>query len=387
MKVLVITTSYPDFQGSTRGIFIRRLCRELATLGVEVVVLTPRIFSQSPLFEEETGIQVHRFRFPSSDTPLNQRETIPVFAMCIYMISGLFTALRLIRKEKPDIIHGNWVVPAGLIAAAAGTLTRTPVINTARGMDVRVSEKGLVKLLFGLAVKLSDKVTVVSEAMKDRESLSGAEIITSGVNEAFFRITPDRASLNILYTRSLEKVYDAETLIRAAPLVLSRMPGALFTVAGSGSQASALKDLAKGLGVAQHIRFVGSVQHAAVAELMGNASTYVSTAVADGTSIALLEAIASGLTPVATDIDANRSLITHGKDGYLFRPGDEQDLADKIILALTQGIPPHTLDNKRHDFKDMICWSSVAKRFIAGYHQISSKEGQTIAKAPSAQRR
>lgn len=375
MKVLMVTTSYPDFEGSTRGIFIRRLCRELVNQGVEVVVLTPRIFSQSPLFERESGIQVHRFWFPSGNTPLNQREGIPFLAMCVYMLTGLFTALRLIRREKPDVIHGNWIVPAGLIAAVAGTLTRTPVLNTARGMDVRVSEKGPVKVLFDLAVKLSDKVTVVSEAMRDRECLSGTEVISSGVNEAFFRIIPDRGSLNILHTRSLEKVYDAETLIRAVPLVLQKMPGARFIIAGSGSHESSLKDLAERLGAAGHIGFAGPVDHNSIAKLMESASVYVSAAVADGTSIALMEAMAAGLIPVVSDIEANRSLVTHGKDGYLFSPGNEHDLADKIHMALSPGIPFQTLDRKRREIKDMICWNSVAKRFMSSYNQLAGNTG------------
>ena len=376
MKVLMITTSYPDFEGSTRGIFIRRLCRELVSQGMEVVVLTPRIFSQSPLFEEEQGIRVYRFRFPSSDTPLNQRETIPIPAMCIYMISGLFAALRLIRREKPDVVHGNWVVPAGLIAAIAGRITVTPVINTARGMDVRVSEKGIVKLLFDLAVMLSDKVTVVSEAMRARRSLSGAEIITSGVNDAFFKITPDRSSLNILHTRSLEKVYDVETLVRAFPLVLGQRPGVSLIIAGSGSHATALRELAQGLQVMDHVRFMGPVDHKTVAVLMKKASVYVSASVADGTSIALMEAMAAGLIPVVSDIEANRSLVTHGMDGYLFRPGDERDLADKIIEALSPGIPSQILDKKRFEFKDMTCWNSIAKRFVCSYNQLVRDTGR-----------
>ena len=376
MKVLMVTTSYPDFEGSTRGIFIRRLCRELVNQGVEVVVLTPRIFSQSPLFEMESGIQVHRFRFPSGNTPLNQREGIPFLAMCVYMLTGLFTALHLIRREKPDVIHGNWIVPAGLIAAVAGTLTRTPVINTARGMDVRMSEKGPVKVLFDLAVKLSDKVTVVSEAMRNRECLSGAEVISSGVNEAFFRIIPDRGSLNILHTRSLEKVYDAETLIRAVPLVVQKIPRAHFIIAGSGSHESSLKDLAERLGAAGHVQFAGPVDHNSIAKIMESASVYVSAAVADGTSIALMEAMAAGLIPVVSDIEANRSLVTHGRDGYLFRPGNEHDLADKIHMALSTGISFQILDKKRRDIKDMICWNSVAKRFMSSYNQLVGNNGE-----------
>ncbi len=346
MKVLMVTTSYPDYEGSNRGIFIRRLCRELVNQGVEVVVLTPRIFSQSPLFEEEQGIRVYRFRFPSGNRPLNQIESVPVFAMFIYMASGLVTALRLIMKEKPDVIHGNWIVPAGLIAALAGFLTQTPVINTARGMDVRMSEKGPVRLLFDLAVRLSQHVTVVSEAMRSRPSLSAAEVISSGVDEAFFRIAPNRSSKTVLHTRALEKVYDVETLIRAVPLVIRQKPEAHFVIAGTGSHEQGLKGMAHDLGVAPNVDFMGAVSHETIAKLIEQASVYVSSATADGTSIALMEAMAAGLLPVVSDIEANRLLVDHGRDGYLFSPGDEKDLSQKLLDALSAGILP-TLEKEK----------------------------------------
>jgi len=374
MKVLMITTSYPDFEESNRGIFIRRLCRELANNRIEVIVLTPRIFHESPLYEEEQGIHVHRFRFPSGNRPLNQLESIPVFPMCVYMLSGLMSALRIIFREKPDVIHGNWIVPTGLIASLAGLLTGTPVINTARGMDMRVSEKGIIKALFNLAVRLSDKVTIVSEVMRERSVLSNAELITSGVNETFFSRTPIRNHRTVLYARSLERIYDAGTLIRAVPHVLKSIPDAQFVIAGSGSQLDDLKKTAEILGISDSIDFLGHVAHNRVSELMKAASVYVSTATADGTSIALMEAIAAGLIPVVSDINANKLLVKDGKDGFLFLPEKELDLADKIIFALTEGIPPSVLDQKRYIFREIAGWSSIANRFISSYNHIAGNK-------------
>jgi len=372
MKVLLITTSYPDFPGSTRGIFIQRLCRELVSQGMEVVVLTPRVYRESPLSEREPGIAVHRFRYPSGNRPLNQLKSIPVLPMCAYLLSGLCKALSLAWKEKPDIIHGNWIVPTGLIASLAGLLTKTPVVNTARGMDVRVSEKGFVRRLFDLAVRLSARVTVVSEAMRARPLLKDAEIIPSGVDPVFFGVQAGGASTTVLHLRSLEPVYDARTVLEAFASVLGRIPGARLMMVGGGSLEPFLKKLAQSLGIGPAVDFLGTVPNREVPSLMRRASIYVSASLADGTSIALLEAIAAGLIPVVTDIEANRAHVTHGKDGFLFEVKNPRGCADMLVRALTEGISPEVLEKKRADLARTGSWSFVAKKFINSYNEALS---------------
>jgi glycosyltransferase involved in cell wall biosynthesis len=103
---------------------------------------------------------------------------------------------------------------------------------------------------------------------------------------------------------------------------------------------------------------------------MEKASVYVSTAIADGTSPALLEAIAAGLAPVVTDIEANRSLVSNEKDGFLFTPKDPKDLAEKIIRALSGSIPKGSLDLKSRKMKDSISWGSIGRKFITSYNQL-----------------
>ena len=107
---------------------------------------------------------------------------------------------------------------------------------------------------------------------------------------------------------------------------------------------------------------------------MEQASVYVSTAIADGTSPALLEAIAAGLTPVTTDIEANRSLIKDGQDGFLFKPQDPEELAKKITRALSGDIPNAVLEQKRREFMAHISWGSVARGFISNYNRIGRKD-------------
>jgi len=369
----MVTTSYPDHPGSQRGIFIRELCLGLRDRGVEVMVLTPRVLAASPLLENDHGIVVRRFRYPSGGRQLNQMDSIPVFAMVVYMASGFIKTIGAIRAFRPDVIHGNWIVPTGLIASLAGFVTGTPVINTARGMDTRIRENRLVRALFTLAVRLSDKLTVVSDAMRSVPGLASADVISSGVDTVFFTIQPDLSSKTILFTRSLEPVYDATTLIRSVPLVREKAADVRFMIAGAGTQGELLRSLAHDLDVEGHVTFLGHVPHSDVPRLACRSRVFVSTALADGTSIALLEAMAAGLVPVATNIEANRVLISHGQDGYLFRPGDEQDLARNILRALSGEISTQVLIQKKALLGERIPWSIIADRYVRSYNLLTAR--------------
>lgn len=373
MRVLMVTTSYPDHPGSQRGIFIRELCLGLGDRGVEVMVLTPRVLAASPLLENDHGIVVRRFRYPSGDRQLNQMDSIPVFAMAVYMTSGFIGAIGAIRAFRPDVIHGNWIVPTGLIASLAGFVTGLPVINTARGMDTRVRHNRLVRILFTLAVRLSDRLTVVSDAMRSIPGLTDAEVISSGIDPVFFDIQPNPSSKAVLFSRSLEPVYDAATLIRSVPLVLEKAADAQFTIAGSGTQDERLRSLAHDLGIEDRVTFLGHVPHREIPSLASRSRVFVSTALADGTSVALLEAMAAGLVPVVTDIEANRALVTHGHDGYLFRPGDERDLAVYILKALSGEISAPMLLQKKESLKERVSWSIVADRYVRSYNRLTER--------------
>ncbi len=362
----MISNGYPDYPGSYRGIFIKKLCLALKNEGIEIIVLCPKVFKESRKFEIDEDIPVHRFWYPSRGKPLGQSGKIPVFAMSVYMLTGLFAALRLIIKEKPDIIHGNWIVPTGLIAAFAGKLTGRHVINSVRGMDYRIGQKSLIKPLFNLSAFLSDGITVVSENMKSNMALSCAEVISSGIDERFFEVNPDNNSKTVISTRSLEPVYDVETLIKAVPLVIQEEPDASFIIVGEGSQKKYLQNLADELGFTRNIIFTGMLDNSEIPSYMEKAKVYVSTSLADGTSVSLLEALAAGLVPVVSDIDANRTFV---HDDGLFKRGDARNLANAIVNALKSS--DSTDISSKID--ENVSWPAIARKYIKQYNQIADK--------------
>jgi glycosyltransferase involved in cell wall biosynthesis len=79
---------------------------------------------------------------------------------------------------------------------------------------------------------------------------------------------------------------------------------------------------------------LGARPHEELPDTLRRADVYVSAALSDGASASLLEALASGLVPVVTDIPANRGWLAPGESGLLFPPGDEAALAAALERAL-----------------------------------------------------
>ncbi|HOH81698.1 MAG TPA: hypothetical protein PLS25_08715, partial [Methanoregulaceae archaeon] len=64
---------------------------------------------------------------------------------------------------------------------------------------------------------------------------------------------------------------------------------------------------------------------------------------------------------------------THGHDGYLFRPGDERDLAVYILKALSGEISAPMLLQKKESLKERVSWSIVADRYVRSYNRLTER--------------
>jgi glycosyltransferase involved in cell wall biosynthesis len=104
------------------------------------------------------------------------------------------------------------------------------------------------------------------------------------------------------------------------------------TIAGDGPERGALEARVAALGLSSCVRFVGRVPHDRLPVLLGEAAAYVSTSRSDSTSISLLEAMASGATPVVSDIPGNREWLA--ESGRFFPVGDAPALASALIEVL-----------------------------------------------------
>ena len=122
---------------------------------------------------------------------------------------------------------------------------------------------------------------------------------------------------------------DPANLLRAAARVAAADPTFRLELAGDGPLRGELSALAESLGIAGLVKFLGDVRD--VPALLSRASLFVLPSKAEGISLTLLEAMATGLPVVATSVGGNPEVVVHGQTGHLVPSEDPAGLAEAIL--------------------------------------------------------
>ncbi len=139
----------------------------------------------------------------------------------------------------------------------------------------------------------------------------------------------------VISLRSLEWLYDIETLIQAIPAVLEEIPDTKFVIVGEGKQKEYLKDLSLRLNVSEATKFVGFVPNDELPRYLNSADVYVSTALSDsGLAASTAEAMACGLPVVVTDSGSNKDWIENCENGFIIPLKSSKLLAERVLYLL-----------------------------------------------------
>jgi glycosyltransferase involved in cell wall biosynthesis len=137
----------------------------------------------------------------------------------------------------------------------------------------------------------------------------------------------------ITSTRNFEKVYNHEQFIRAVAKIRDKIPALKVIMAGDGSMKQEMMDLAAGLGLEGVISFRGKLPQQQIVEILNSTHVFVTVSLSDGNALSLLEAMACGAYPVASDIPANREWVKEGINGNFVAIGDVDLLAERLLEA------------------------------------------------------
>lgn len=140
----------------------------------------------------------------------------------------------------------------------------------------------------------------------------------------------------LLSNRSFLPLYGVDVVLNAFAAAYAENPNLRLLLFGKGLLESQFRQFVSDHDLADQVHFGGQASLDELPDVYRSADIYLSASHSDGSSVSLMEALACGLPVVVSDIPGNLEWVEEGKQGWLFKNGDAQDLAQKILLAATQ---------------------------------------------------
>jgi glycosyltransferase involved in cell wall biosynthesis len=316
----------------------------LRRFGYEPIVALPE---SGPLAARLTGSTtvVTPLRWWAEWTPRARRSRVGVDARQRFLHRLAERVERLVRiAEELDveaIVSNTLVIPDGALAAAEARLPHIWYAHEFIGANPDLELVFAAKDIARYAGLLSDRVVVVSGAVRDELVALGTEpsklvVVHNGVDLDRFRVEPfppESASPTAAFVGALSERKGLDVLLEAFALVQQRLPTAQLVVAGGATAARrrSLQATVKHRRLT-NVEFLGELDD--VSSVFGRAHVIVQPALLDPFPLAVLEAMAMNRAVVGTRSGGMSDQIADGVTGTLVRPGDPAELGRALLRYL-----------------------------------------------------
>lgn len=362
MRVLMIATSYPKYDGDATAPFIAEIAAGVVAHGCTVRLILPahRAFNHPPVVR---GVELVVYRYAphpalavwgyaeSLHADVGVRGAT-LLALPFGVGASLVTLIRQILIARPDVIHAHWLLPNGLPALIAARLFGIPLVISMHGSDVSMAERnGVFRWLARLIFAHTRAATACSGDLHRRALALGADAQTTvvlpyGVTMSSFApehadrhwvsqrfSVPEDNPLVVAVGRFVHKKGFA-VLLHAMVRIHAQFPTVRLVLAGYGDLADAFSRLIEDLGLADIVCLPGQLSRDDVARLIASADIYCVPSVhdesgnVDGLPNTLLEGMSAGTAIVASAIAGIPDVLSDGVDALLVPAGDVDALAD-----------------------------------------------------------
>lgn len=390
MRVLVLSSVFPNPNQPTLGVFVRERIKRVAG-SCEVVVVAPvpwfpfnRLIRGSrsvgiPLRELQDGLEVLHPRVLS----------VPGILKCLdgllYAVTVAPFLYRLRRRFAFDLIDAHFAYPDGLAAVLLGRLFRRPVIITLRGSIVRLSGYTFHRPQLRYALRAAARVISVSQSLKTVAASLGIaperiRVVPNGVDvDRFHPRDPAQARKTLglpddrtilLSVGGLNEGKGHHRVVALLPRLLKERPDILYVIVGSERASDTVRPLLNRLvqqaGLADHVLIVGERRHEEIPLWLAASDVFCLATRSEGWANVLLEAIACGRPVVATRVGGNAEVVPSDRLGILVAPEDDDALADAIAEALKRNWNAEAMVDhaRRHS------WTAAAAAVLEEFRQV-----------------
>lgn len=332
LRVLTLSTLFPDSSRPGFGVFIERQTQGLAALeGVSVEVVAPvglppwplslhphyRERRRLPARETWADLAVHRPRF----------RVLPKLAEAATGEAMAWAILPLVRELRPDVIDAEFFWPDGVAAMHLSRALGVPFSIKARGSDIHFwgVRRAVRGQMLEAAVEAGGLLAVSAALRRDMAALGMPEekirVHYAGVDLDRFRPV-DRAAQKARLAIEGPLLVTPGALIpikgqRLAIEALAQLPDATLLIVGDGPDRKPLEALAARLGLGERVRFSGARPHAELPALLGAADALVLASEREGLANVWLEALACGTPLIISDVGGAREALDRPEAGRL----------------------------------------------------------------------
>ncbi|MCK3769155.1 glycosyltransferase [Microbacterium aerolatum] len=346
LKILIgCDTFAPDINGAAR--FAERLAAGLVQRGHDVHVVAPnrKYRRAEPATEVIEGEPMTLHRLPSV------RWAPHDWLRFVWPWRSKHYARKVLDRVKPDVVHiqSHIVIGRGLsrIAHQRGI----PVVATNHVMAENILDHTTMpkfvddivlklawadaKRTFDLTRAITTPTRRAADFLERTVEVDGVIPVSCGIDRTQYTPVMGKPEKNrMVFVGRLTAEKQVEVILEA----MTKLDPALdvsFDIVGGGDQRKSLERLAGELGLAERVVFHGRTTDEELRALLTRASLFVIASIAELQSIATMEAMASALPVVAADAVALPHLVHDGENGYLFEPGNAEELAARLTDVFT----------------------------------------------------
>jgi len=342
IRVLSLIPTFWPRQGGAQMV----LASIASALGprVETTVLT-RGYDECPDEQRYDDLHVYRYKSPAperwKDYATGKHHVSFPAKACVGLCDVLGCLPLLSRlAQNADVLHLHFPLPLGLSALPLPGVRRLPMVVTVHGnADIYELPPALAPLTRAVLKRASATVSVSSDLanhLSERLGVGPVTVVPNAVDTELFRPLP-RIPSDTVTLLSISRIVPRKNIhvLISAVQELARMGERRLklVIAGVGPSGAEVSRLAA---QSPFTHSVGYVDEAKKRELIAQADAFVQLSVREGLSIATLEALASGVPCIVSDLPGVREPITPGETGYLVSDPEDVDSVISVLRRVLQ---------------------------------------------------
>lgn len=384
-NLLIITTDFPDKDNRYYGgIFVKDQIEYLKKYfnKITVIAQVPRTFG---IFDSDKVCK--DYNYSNVDVYFPRFWHLPTDFFRKHQDMLRFKAVNKILIKNNidfDIIHAHFTFPSGEIGSKLKELYDKPLVITAHG-EYTYSKPFENKYWKDKITKIfnnSDYIIGVSEFMASKIKKLGisknVKVINNGYNDKIYKpinqnLCRQKLKISehkkiILSVGTVRKIKGHEFLIRAIKNVSQKRDDIICFIVGDDSSkyATSMKALVSELKLEDKVIFVGKKTQKEISLWMNACDLFVLPSIKESFGIVQIEALACGKPIVATQNGGSEEIIKKSDYGYIVPVKNQEQLADKINLALDK----KWNKNKIFEYSNKYRWPNIIKDIINVYENV-----------------